>query len=735
MFGFLLSAVAGTVVDDSVATFSRNLEEISVVAVKHSANLNREAVSGTVLTPGVLQKENVMALKGVSDLVPNLFIPDYGSRVTSSIYIRGIGSRMDQPAVGLNVDNVPILNKNSYDFDLADIAGVEVLSGPQSVLFGRNTMGGLINVTTLSPMTYQGVRGMLDIATGERVRGSLGWYDKLNDRSAVSVTGNFTLDGGRFKNQYNGSRVGCETSGGLRTKYHHRVSDKLYLRNVLSISGVEQGGYPYESVESGKIEYNDTCAYRRVSISDGLSLNCRMNGWELFSISSLQLLSDKLQMDQDFLPLPYFTLTQKQRELAFTQDVVAKGKVGEKYCWMGGFFLFGKHMDMDAPVVFKDQGIASLIESHRNDMNPDYPIKWNTRSFPLNSNFNIPTLGVALYHESVINTGNWRLTGGMRFDWEYSRLNYRSWCDTGYTIYERTENGFIPMRDVPISINDRGKVSHTYFNWLPRLTASYEFVDIPGNVYASIAKGFKSGGFNTQMFSDVLKQRLMEVMGVGARFDVDDVVGYKPEHSWNYELGVHLPVIDNVLNFDFSTFYIDCRDQQITMFPTGEATGRITANAGRTRSCGLEAALAWHPISWASLNGSYGYTDARFVKFNDGIHDYSGNYIPYAPMHTMFLQCAVRKDLNRGWIDAIEIDANMRGVGKIYWNEDNSLSQPFYSLLGGSATARLGRFSLQVWGENLLNSEFYTFYFKSMGHEFLQRGQPARVGVTIRFDL
>ena len=85
--------------------------------------------------------------------------------MTSTIYVRGMGARIDQPVVGFNVDNVPFLNKDGYDFDIEDIDRIEVLRGPQSTLYGRNTMGGLVNVYTLSPMKYQGLRSMLEYGT------------------------------------------------------------------------------------------------------------------------------------------------------------------------------------------------------------------------------------------------------------------------------------------------------------------------------------------------------------------------------------------------------------------------------------------------------------------------------------------------------------------------------------------------------------------------------------------
>lgn len=99
----------------------------------------------------------------------------------------------------------------------------------------------------------------------------------------------------------------------------------MYLQNVLAGSLLRQGGYPYEYIETGEINYNDTCFYRRFTVNDGLSLTYRGDGWSLVSITTLQHIDDNMTLDQDFLPLSYFTLTQKQRETALTEDVAKPG--------------------------------------------------------------------------------------------------------------------------------------------------------------------------------------------------------------------------------------------------------------------------------------------------------------------------------------------------------------------------------------------------------------------------
>lgn len=724
------SATQGVVPD----TLSTNLEEVNVVALKQDRRLNEDAVSATVLSQDALERINAMSVKGVSDVVPNLYIPDYGSRMTSSIYVRGIGARMDQPAVGLNVDNVPFLNKNCYDLDLADIASVEMLRGPQSTLYGRNTMGGLINVTTLSPMRWQGWRVMAEGGRGNDYRVSVGRYYKQSSDLATSITGNASIYGGFYKNLHTGRNVDKETSGSLRWKLNWRPADGLYLQNVLAGSILRQGGYPYEYIETGEINYNDTCFYRRFTFNDGLSLSYRGAGWTLTSITSLQYLDDNMTLDQDFLPESYFTLTQKQREISVTEDILVKGSAaGGKYHWLAGVFGFYRHLDMEAPVMFKDTGISELIESHRNNSNPSYPISWDSREFPLNSDFRIPTFGVALYHESKFETGPWCLTGGIRLDFEKSRLHYRSYCDTGYEIMSVASDGSAaPYRHVDIDIDDRSSLSRHYLTWMPKASLLYRLPQERGNVYLSVSRGYKSGGFNTQMFSDVLQQRLMNIMGIGVRYDVDDIVGYKPEYSWNYEIGSHIDALDGKLGVDVSLFYISCRDQQVTMFPSGTTTGRIMTNAGKTRSIGGEISVTATPLSWLTLNASYGFTDARFVKFYDGITDYGGNFIPYAPRNTVFLQSLFSRSFSGKRVERVLVDLNVRGTGKIFWNESNTRSQKFYLLCGSSVTVEGANWSVQLWGRNITATKYNTFYFMSMGNEFLQRGRPWQAGVTLR---
>ncbi len=719
---------------DSILT----LQEVSVTAIKQTADLKVQPIASTVIGENDIERLNVVTMKNVSEIVPNFYIPDYGSRMTSSIYVRGIGARIDQPVIGLNVDNVPIMSKDNYDFDLADIDKIEVLRGPQSTLFGRNTMGGLVNIYTLSPMKHQGLRFMGEYGSGNTLKAALSYYAKLKPTLGMSWSGYFTMTDGFFVNKYNNKKSDIEKQGSLRWKTVWRISDDVMLENVAGLQITRQGGYPYSSIVTEEINYNDTCFYRRTGVTDGVTVKWRPNdNVSLSSITSFQYLDDNMTLDQDFLPLEYFTLTQKRKEWALTQDVVARGRAGD-YSWLGGAFGFVKHMDMNAPVTFKDYGISQLIEKHRNDANSDYPIDWKDETFALGSRFENPVRGMALYHQSSYELGRWNFTAGLRLDYEYTKLRYNSHCNTGYTVYDRYTEPENPSKIYAVNdvnINDLGQMDKSFVELLPKFAVTYKLpMAMPSTVYLSIAKGYKSGGYNTQMFSDVLQQRIMGLMGLGMKYDIDDVVGYRPEKSWNYELGAHLNFIDGKMAVDLATFYIDCRDQQLTMFPEGTTTGRIMTNAGKTHSIGVEIAVNYRPTNRWMFNVGYGYTDARFVEFNNGKADFSNNRIPYSPSNTLFAGARYSYLVNLRWLDSISLNLNSKAVGDIYWDEANSVKQSFYATLGASIKLEHERYSIDFWGENLTDTKYKTFYFVSIGNGFYQQGKPFRTGVTLRMN-
>ncbi len=734
------------------------LSEVSVTAIKQAEQLQTEPVASTTVGARTIERLNITDVKQVSEFVPNFFIPAYGSRMTSSIYIRGLGTRIDQPAMGLNVDNIPVLNKNDYDFDFFNIERLEVLRGPQSTLYGRNTMGGLINVYTLSPMHYQGMRLLLETASFGSWRAAMGIYHKFRPNFALGFDINAYSTRGQTYNQTTKSlfpnqkhRADQAEQYAGKVKLAWLPKENVTVDNVLSFNYNRQGGYPYELMGTNEVNYNDTCFYNRTSASEGLTVQWRADDFTFSSITGLRLLNDELELDNDFTPQSYFTLNQKIREYSATQDFIFRGKKGG-YEWMAGAFGFVQHTRMSAPVHFLKDGINDLILSSINRaMSAAMPMpvqmQWDSEHFYLYDKFVLPNWGAALYHQSEYRLGDWTFTAGLRLDYEEAAMFYNIDASTGATM--RIGPAGIHL---PAEVHEHDHLKQHWLELLPKVAVTYRIPQMENsNVYLNVSKGYKAGGYNTQMFSTILQDKLMAAMmqtakgmmpptadsskmpALGSGLSVDETASYKPEYSWNYEIGGHFSCCNGRVLTDLAAFYIDIRDQQLTVFPDGSITGRMMTNAGRSRSVGAEASITAYPTDRWIARASYGYTNARFLRYVDSGVSYKGKTVPYAPAHTAFASVQYSQPLPMWWFNRIDIEVNGRGVGPIYWNEENTLRQNFYALLGASVRLQLQKVSLDFWAENILNQRFNTFYFRSVKNDFIQRGTRRTLGLTLRY--
>lgn len=669
------------------------------------------------------ERQRIAALRDLSGLVPNLHVPEYGSRMTSSVYVRGLGARIDQPVLGLLVDDIPVMNKDAYDFDVTDIRRIEVLRGPQSTLYGRNTMGGVMRIRTHSPLDGDGVRAGVEYGSGNTLKARASAYLRASARFGIGVAGYYNRTDGFFRNEYDGSHCDRERSGGGRMKMQGRFG-RTEIENTLFFSRTDQGGFPYASVRTGLIACNDPCAYERTSLTEGFTVRHRGRKAALESVTSYQYLDDRMTLDQDFRPESYFTLVQERREHALTQELVLRSAGSGRYRWLVGAFGFYKGMKMQAPVTFREQGIRELIVDNVRDHTGYAPVFYHDE-FPLASDFESPVFGAALYHESTLELGRWQLTAGLRVEHEQARLDYRS-----STLYPcRIQQNEI----APFAID--GRLKKRFTEWMPKFSVLVHLGRTRmSTLYLSAAKGFKAGGFNTQMFSDVLQNALMEKMGAAfdRGYDPDRVVGYDPEESWNYELGGHLHAAKGDLQIGWALFWIDCRNQQLTVFPEGRTTGRMMTNAGRTRSLGAELSVTARPWPRLTVQAAYGYTHAEFRRFRSGDDDFSGKRVPYAPEHTLSARVRYEIPIRSRLLERIVPSVDLQGVGPIRWNEANTLVQPFYQLTGLSLRFERGRHALDLWCRNLTDTRYDTFYFLSVGEEFVQRGRPRTFGATLQ---
>lgn len=743
---FALTAAASTPAAPVVDTMQTYTLRNAVVSapIKHNGDFEGEPLAVSAFTGKFIDDNRISETKDLSLTVPNFFQPDYGSKMTSSIYVRGIGARMDQPSVGMYVDNIPMLNKNNYDFDYYDLASLYLLRGPQGTLYGRNTIGGVIDIHTLSPFDYQGTRLHAGYGNGNTSEAGVSTYHKLSDDFGLSIALNHKYSDGFFTNRYDGTSADRILSEGGRIKVAYRLGKLWIMENTLFMNYVKQKGFAYSLYDKSTgaispVDHNDPCSYERLNITDGLTFRRTGRRFSFSSTTSYQYTDDDMALDQDFTPASMFTLRQKQKEHAVTQEFVLRSNDSSPWQSTSGIFGFYKGLEMEAPVTLERDGIEKLILDNANKgihmMFPNADLLIEDNAIPIDSRFELPVYGASVYHQSSYGTGRWKFAAGIRADYEHTAIRY----DNNASLHYLFTLNMQEYREFSVVLN--GRKSKSYLELMPQ--ASVTYLLNAGSVYASVSRGYKSGGYNTQMFSDIMQERIMAGLisklgfpshGGSASADISETISYKPEYSWNYEIGGHFSLADNRLHLNTALFYIDLRDQQLTVFPTGQKTGRMMSNAGRSRSMGAELSASYR-VKAFDITGSYGYTNAKFRDYVMDGEDFSGKYVPYIPEHTVSLLAAYRIPIGRHRTDNITVNVGWQGAGKIRWDEANTVAQKFYGLLGASVTLNTGKFSYGIWGRNLTDTGYNTFYFTSVGNSFLQRGKPRQFGVSVDVKL
>ena len=763
-----------------------DIEEVVVIASpKETSKLRQLPSSVSLISQKDMQANHITSLKSASTIVPNFFMPDYGSRLTSAMYIRGIGSRINTPAVGMYVDNIPYLDKSAFDFNFYDIERIDILRGPQGTLYGRNTMGGLVKVHTRSPFSYQGTDVKLSYGSGNNHRSaSLTHYHRISERFAFSAGGYYEGADGFFTNSFLNKKVDDMQAGGGRIRAIWFASDDWKFDFNVNYDYTDEGGYPYYNKEN-QIAYNRESTYRRGLLNTGLNIEHQADNFIFNAVTGFQHLNDRMHMDQDFSPSDTYTLEQKQRINSISEEITFKSKPGKAWQWTTGLFGFYQNMDVTSPVTFRKDGIGMLngmlgsVIPNKIEVPIKGPIMMNILpslaitdgEMPIDGKFTTPQYNVALFHQSqfkdLFGKEGLSFTVGLRMEYEHMKMDYNSGTSLGYTVGvkgEMTQMGHVireieMMPATPLTVESRyqGEISKDYVQLLPKFALQYDFNNNKSNVYASISKGYRSGGYNYQMFSELLQSSLrndmmrqskdaimakvpQQFVGMvadkfptpGENPEVKSAVEYKPEYTWNYEIGTHLSLFDGKLQADLAAFFMQTYDQQLSQMAES-GLGRITVNAGESESYGVEANLVASLNKNLQLNASYGYTEATFVKYNAGKdEDYSGNYVPFVPRHTMNIGGSYSFYFNNSWAKSLTLGANATGAGKIYWTEANNASQDFYTSLNGYISLKTQSVQIDFWGRNLTDNEYTTFYFETMGRGYEQRCKPLQVGVDVR---
>ena len=745
-----------------------DLDEVVVVSQPKEATLLRlQPVSSNLFGASEMQRLQVRDLRELSAYVPSFSMPQYGSRLTSSIYMRGTGSRMNAAASSVPVyyDHIPLMSKSAFNSHFYMLDRVDVLRGPQATLYGMNSEGGLVRIYSKDPMRYQGTDIALGVGNHFQRKAEVAHFHRPSENFAFSVAGFYQGQDGFFDNTNLNEKNDKGNEAGAKVRLMWQMTSRLKADLTADYQFTKENAFPYGlyDIANDEVALPATTfmnTYRRQMLNTGLNLTYELDRLRIASTTSYQHLYDYMDMDQDYTPADRMALMQHQKMNALTEELAVRTHDNSRWQWTTGVFVAYQHTTTDAPVTFGPaltgtiaKGILSAMPSAVQSMFTT----WEIPCFDVDETFKTPQTNLGIFHESNIElTDRLKATVGLRLDYMKAKVEYDS---RGSLDLHYIANMMGTQLEETFTLTDSviNNTSKSTLQLLPKLGLVYLLGNHGSNIYVQLSKGYRAGGYNIQMFSDIL-QTEMQTNGKNLRTgdfnvthdaaayeEVNRTIEYEPETSWNFEVGAHLNLFDNRLKADIAAYYLKVSNLQLTKMASNYSFGRMMVNAGKSRSCGVELGLRGQAVDnrliWAA---TYSMTHANFREYTDSVKvdgtmtevDYKGNKVPFVPQHMFSGMVDYRFDIaSDGLLRSLTLGVNVAGQGKTYWDEANTAAQKFYATMGAHAQLDMGAVSLDLWGRNLTDTRYATFGLAYSGGFIGQRGLPLQFGVDMHVHI
>ncbi|MEN2990576.1 TonB-dependent receptor [Tistrella sp. BH-R2-4] len=662
------------------------LEPLTVTARRRPETIQDAPVAVTVIGADRLGEAAIRDLDDAAKLVPNTSFSLQGGPLT----IRGIGSLgMDggvdrQPGVGLFVDDVYIARPNGYPTAFQDLDRVEVVRGAQSTVYGKNTIGGAVNLVSPVPGTDPGMSATAGLGSDRRLdlRATLDTpltEDAAGDL-AVRATVSLTRDDGFIRDDASGTRPGRTDRQAARVALGGMLGDATdFVIRADVTRDRDDGGLAYAPLP---LAFDHRATHdtdgRRSLDSAGVSatLTHDAGGVVLRSITAIRGHDMDHVLDGDFTGLPYYVQAQTEEQRQISQELrLSSPEDGRRLGWTAGLF----YMRED----FNGAQFYDLTTVPRAD--------WSRSAFDQTTD---TASGFGEARLRVLPSVD--VTAGLRYTREWKRTSSRITSPSGNW-----------MMGGPLDVSGKADFDdispETTIRWRPGPQGITTF--------ARVARGFKSGGISPYP----------ELDGGVNRYD--------PETVLTWELGARTLWLGDRLAVDVTLFRNDWKDQQVVIY-TSPLT-RVLRNAARSTSQGAEVEARAQLTDAVQLRLAYGYLDAQFDDFVDTVQgtDYSGNDLPYAPEHTLALGADLRQPAGNG-VDLIAgIDYAWRS--SMSFTPSGSYRQGDTHLVDGRIGFDTGPWAAALWARNLLDEEYLTYYYQMGGTDIGVAGRGRSLGLQL----
>jgi iron complex outermembrane receptor protein len=643
------------------------LPTVIVAVEKRPQDVLTVPVSVTPVQRSTMQDAGMRYVSDAARLAPNAFIHEFSARKLSNPRFRGIGSGPNNPGVTTYIDGVPQLSANSSSLELVDVSQVEFARGPQSALFGRNTIGGLITITSREP-SRSGWTGEVTAPFGSRdlrdIRGSVSG-PVVSDRLSVGLAAGYAARDGYTVNDATGNSVDDRSAAFGKMQLLFTPAPAWDARFIVTAERARDGDYALQDLAAvRRTPFHVARTFEgftnRDIVAPTLLLAHRGLMFDISSTTGLVRWKTRDQTDLDYSALPLIVRDNRESDLQFTQEVRLSSAVAAPIVmspsislrWQAGIFLFTQNYEQDAVNTFSPFVLSPFATFSVAQHSPQS---------------SLDDVGVGAYGQ-----GTWTfrdrydLSAGVRFDHEQKQATLSTF--------------FTPAIFPAANLDTEAGFTHVS----PQISATVRATPRV-RIYGTLAEGFKAGGFNAA--------------------SPPGREAYGEEESWNYEGGVKTSLLNQRLAVSVAIFRIDWHDIQLTVPNPAVPAQFFISNTGEARSAGIELEVAARPYAGVDIFGSVGSSAARF---NEGTTSagipVADNRLPDTPRYTGHAGAQVLRPLTG------EVSLFVRGdvtvYGKRYYDEFNLESQDTYSLTNLQVGLRGGRLFGEGWMRNVFDTRY-----------------------------
>jgi iron complex outermembrane recepter protein len=646
--------------------------------------------------------ENEIARLQITDLsrlgrtTPNVILdPAPGYRSSTAFSIRGLSFQDPdptfEPAVGIVLDGVFLATANANLLDIYDIEQIEVLRGPQGTLFGKNTIGGLINVRSKRPSGDFHASAQVDAGNYGRLNASASIEGALvEDVLAVKLAGLTKHMDGYFHNLLDGETIGKEDSSLARLTVAYTPSDTFDMTLVGDVTRNQDDASPqraasppgYAAAAIGYPASTDPDLFD-VNVNGDNRVNLRTEGlmlesnWKLAShvvtsITGYRNTDDTTSTNLAGTPVTIFQYPRTRQLQQLSEELRVASTWSDTLDYVAGIMYFRKWHSQDQSQIADCRLIGACSG-----------IAPGLVSVPLNARARQEGHAYAVFAQGNYRlTPRTRLTLGGRYSWEDKTFSLRP---PGYNL-------------APPALAPYVRDKATFSDFTPRAGVDFTVTD-DLMLYASFASGFKAGGFN------------------GRANRIGSIGPYQPEQVDAYEVGLKSEWLNRRLRANVAAFYSEYDDMQVDVIvPSTAGSGQETLvrNAGTASTRGVELELTALPAAGLSLSASVGYLDASYESF---FADVSGTGVPSdnthlklrrAPEWTTTAAASYEMPLGQHGTLTYAADVNYTSEYETNVLNDAFARRPGATLLDANVafTTADGRYGVALYGRNLTDRRF-----------------------------